>query len=133
MTKENSNPANGKRRYKSLIIIAVILVALLGIPYMLLNYQANRLGLTRGEVLNRITGKSTSDMEESESMANQTMGAKIDFLDRAAIGQKFSEPPLIAHIQAVDLDEDGLLDVIVCDDKGNFCILDKAKSAWSLY
>lgn len=120
MTKENSNSGIRKGRYKSLIIIAVILVVLLGIPYLLLNYQANRLGLTRGEVLNRITGKSTSDMEESESMANQTMGAKIDFLDRVAIGQNFSEPPLIAHIQAVDLDEDGLLDVIVCDDKGNF-------------
>ena len=120
MTKENSDSGNGKGRHKSLIIILVIVVVLVGIPYLLLNYQANRLGLTRGEVLNRITGKSTNNMEDSESMAKNVIGAKIDFLDRADIGQTFSEPPLIAHIQAVDLDEDGMLDVIVCDDKGNF-------------
>ena len=32
---------------------------------------------------------------------------KIDFLEPSPIGIGFTEPPLIAHIQAVDLDDDG--------------------------
>jgi hypothetical protein len=43
----------------------------------------------------------------------------VDFLDPSPIGNEFTEPPLIAHIQAVDLDNDQLLDVVLCDDRGN--------------
>ena len=35
------------------------------------------------------------------------------------VGQTFVEPPLISNVQAVDLDGDGLLDIIVCDCKSN--------------
>ena len=120
MTRENPNSKEGRRKLRNLIPIGIIVVALIGIPFLILNYQANRLGLTRGEVIKRITGKSDEGSKESSSLGSNRTGEKIDFLDRRAIGQEFSEPPLIAHIQAVDLDEDGLLDVIVCDDKGNF-------------
>jgi hypothetical protein len=70
-----------------------------------------------GEVISRITG--SKDAQSTEGAVVET-GEKNDFLQKTAIGMDFTEPPLIAHIQAVDLDDNGLLDVIVCDDRGNF-------------
>lgn len=116
MSKEKNTSA--RPSYKGYIITAIILLVIVGLPYILLSYQANRLGMSKGEALNRIIGKSESGPENGNEV--NRIGEKIDFLDRQAIGNGFTEPPLIAHIQAVDLDEDGLLDVIVCDDKGNF-------------
>jgi hypothetical protein len=47
------------------------------------------------------------------------VGAKINFLEAVPVGQTFTEAPLISHVQASDLDGDGLLDIIVCDCKSN--------------
>jgi hypothetical protein len=107
-------------RYKNIILIAVILIAIIGIPLLFLNYQSKRSGLTRGDVIRRITGKSESGGHATKGLVENVTGEKIDFLDPVPIGLEFSEPPLIAHIQAVDLDDDKLPDVIVCDDRGNF-------------
>ncbi|MCK4991361.1 MAG: VCBS repeat-containing protein [Bacteroidales bacterium] len=120
MSKEKTASKKRKNRFKTIIPIAVILIAIVGIPFLILNYQAGRSGLTRGDVIRRIIGTSESSREGTEGLAENSSGEKIDFLDPMPIGQKFSDPPLIAHIQAIDLDDDGLLDVIVCDDKGNF-------------
>lgn len=120
MTKEHSDKGTSKRKLRNLIPIGIVVLALIGIPFLILNYQANRLGLTRGEVIKRIGGKNEGGSDEGGALGQNLTGEKINFLDQSAIGQKFSEPPLIAHVQAEDLDEDGLLDVIVCDDKGNF-------------
>jgi hypothetical protein len=98
--------------------MAVVLAALVGLPFLLLSYQAKRSGLSRGEVVQRIFG--SSGQESGQQQGQAVMGEKIDFLDRTPIGDAFTEPPLIAHIQAVDLDDDGLLDVVLCDDRGNF-------------
>ncbi len=118
MTKTDSTAPKSRRSYKGYMITGIILLVIIGLPYLLLSYQANRLGLSKAEAISRIVGKSEKGGDGSGD-ANQ-VGEKIDFLDRQAIGQSFTEPPLVAHIQAEDLDEDGLLDVIVCDDKGNF-------------
>ncbi len=119
MTKEKTVKKK-KRGYKNIIPIAIIIIAIIGIPLLLVNYQAKRSGLTRGDVIRRIIGKSESGSNNAESHDVNVAGEKIDFLDPMPIGQEFSEPPLIAHIQAVDLDDDSLLDVIVGDDRGNF-------------
>lgn len=117
MQKQDSS--NMKRKsYKSLGIVVVILAVIVGIPLLLLNYQAKRSGLSMTEVISRITKSSDTSKEENDTIGES--GAKIDFLDKKAIGMDFTEPPLIAHIQAVDLDDNGLLDVLVCDDRGNF-------------
>ncbi len=116
---KNTSSKNRKRGYKNIIIVAVILIVIVGIPLMLLNYQASRSGLTMGEVINRITNKSEKQDQTNTSMNVGATGEKIDFLDKSAIGNGFDEPPLIAHIQAVDLDGDGLLDVVLCDDRAN--------------
>ena len=95
-------------------------MVIVGIPFLVLNYQAKRLGITRGEVIKRIVGQSEKGLEDTGVLAGTVIGERIDFLDPEPIGQEYSQPPLIAHIQAVDLDDDKLLDVILCDDRGNF-------------
>ena len=120
MVTEKKSTEKKKSGIKTIILITVILVVIFGIPLLLLNYQAKRSGLTIGEVVSRITGKSDSESKDVQNAGETATGEKIDFLVPTPIGQKFTEPPLIAHIQAVDLDNDGLLDVILCDDRGNF-------------
>jgi hypothetical protein len=46
-------------------------------------------------------------------------GEKIDFLTPQPIGDSFAEPPRISNLLVVDLDQDGLLDVVVCDSESN--------------
>jgi hypothetical protein len=118
MKSIKKSPQKKKGGNKNLIIILFILIALAGIPILLLNYQAKRTGLSLNQVVNRIVSKSgrTDFTGKAEAQA----GERIDFLDPIPIGFEFTEPPLISHIQAVDLDEDGLLDVIVADMRGNF-------------
>lgn len=109
-----------KKEFKNLIPVVIILLVIVGIPLLLLNYQAKRSGLTKSEVIQRILRSSDNKAEEAATTDNAETGSKIDFLDKKAIGDSFTEPPLIAHIQAVDLDQDGLLDVVLADDRGNF-------------
>ncbi len=104
---------------RGLVLLTVVIVALVGIPYVILSYQASQLGLSRTEVIQRIKRQSASGAHETEGLDGAHSGEQIDFLDKTAIGDPFTEPPLIAHIQAVDLDQDGLLDVVLCDDKNN--------------
>jgi len=119
MTKKKTASKKQKRWYKNIISIAVILIVVTGIPFLLLNYQAKQSGLTMGDVIRRTVGKSGSGSSNTEGAGETVTGEKIDFLDPMPIGDSFNEPPLIAHIQAIDLDDDGLLDVILCDDRGN--------------
>lgn len=117
MNTENKLPK--RSGLKTALIIAIILIVIVGIPFLFLNYQASRSGLTVNEVLKRITG--ASEKGSTDTAASTDFNAeKIDFLDKMAIGQEFADAPLIAHIQTTDLDNDGLLDVVVCDDRGNF-------------
>ena len=119
MAKERTAPKKNKRRYKNILSAAAILFVIVGLPFLFLNYQAKRSGLSRMEVIKRTIGKSEDGGEGTTDLAVNTTGDKIDFLDPLPIGEEFIEPPLIAHIQAVDLDNDKLLDVILCDDRGN--------------
>jgi len=120
MNNQNKSQKTKNGGNKNLILIIVLLMVIVGIPYLLLNYQAKRIGLTKKEVINRITGKSEKGNEKVLVGGENVTGEKIDFLLPMPIGLEFSDPPLISHIQAVDLDDDGLLDVIVCDTRGNF-------------
>ncbi|NJO68211.1 MAG: VCBS repeat-containing protein [Bacteroidetes bacterium] len=71
------------------------------------------------KVIERIIGKKDNSGDSSQE-SESTAGIKIDFLDQLSVGQKFTEPPLIAHVLSVDLDKDGLMDALVCDAKNNF-------------
>ena len=108
-----------KKGLKNLIPILIILIVIVGTPLLFLNYQARRSGMSMGDAMKRIMTKTGSKDVGSENAAQNISGAKIDFLNPLPIGLKFTEPPLISHLQAVDLDGDGLLDVIDCDAKNN--------------
>ncbi|MGH1363759.1 MAG: FG-GAP repeat domain-containing protein [Calditrichia bacterium] len=55
--------------------------------------------------------QSESGSDKKESGSTQLH----DFLKSQKIGSDFEKPPLISHLQIVDLDQDGLLDIVVCD------------------
>jgi hypothetical protein len=120
MIKDKNVPENRKSRYRNIIPIAIIIIIIIGIPFLLLNYQAKRSGLTKNEIIKRITVKLKPGSSKAGGQGENVTGVKIDFLDKVPIGQEFEEPPLISHIQAVDLDDDKLLDVILSDCRGNF-------------
>lgn len=120
MKKEKTIVEKRKSRYKNIIPILAVLIIIAGIPLLLLNYQSRRSGLSTGEVIKRKISKSESGSNKTKNTVENLSGEKIDFLDTVPIGQKFNEPPLISHIQAVDLDDDGLMDVVLSDCRGNF-------------
>ncbi len=117
MNTEKKSPS--KKAFGNVIPIVVILLVIVGIPLLLLSYQSKRTGLTKSEVIKRIL-RSSDNENTVETIESKVEGVKIDFLEKTAIGNAFTEPPLIAHIQAVDLDNDGLLDVVLADDRENF-------------
>lgn len=114
-----SDKPSRSKLLKNILPVVIILLIIVGVPYLLLNYQAKRTGLSKGEIVHRILRKS-GDGKQEEPAGTISTGNKTAFLEKSAIGDPFDEPPLIAHIQAVDLDLDGLLDVVLADDRGNF-------------
>ena len=119
MPKDKRSPANKKKGLKTLILLVVVLLLIIGIPYLLISYQAKQKGISKNTVIKRIVNKTGSKNVTSEEFKNNTLGPKIDFLDPIPVGQKFTEAPMISNIEAVDLDGDGLMDIIVCDCKSN--------------
>ena len=120
MKKNTNGTKKSGRGMKRLIPVVIILFVFIGIPLLLIQYQASRTGMSWGQVVERVMNRSGSGENIAEVMPDSQKGEQIDFLTPVLIGQKFDEPPLISHVQAVDLDKDGLLDVLVCDCKGNF-------------
>ncbi len=83
----------------------------------MLAYHSNRTGMTWSQILQRMASRVGSRRSGLEGAATSILpkGEKVDFLEPRPIGSSFEEPPRISHLQAVDLDRDGLLDVVVCD------------------
>jgi len=119
MTRDLNASKKRKKGLKNLIPVFVVLILLIGIPIIFLNYQAQRNGLSWSEVIQRTMNKKTIKTSEAEVNKNNTEGQKIDFLTPIQVGNEFTEHPLVSQILSVDLDNDGLLDVIVCDCKNN--------------
>jgi len=117
-TGRKSSSKKGKG-IRTLVLMVVILFLLLGIPYFLISYQAKQKGMTRREVINRIANRTGEKKEPSFEVQNATIGKKIDFLTPSPVGLPFNNPPFISNVATVDLDGDGLLDIIVCDCKSN--------------
>ncbi len=117
--KSNVDPRKKKKKLYNFIPVVVIIVLIAGIPLLILNYQAGRSGLGRGEIVNRLFSK-IAGRDDMQSEGAGVTGTKTDFLTPVPIGFEFTEAPLISNIGVVDLDADNLTDVIVCDSKGNF-------------
>jgi hypothetical protein len=110
-----------KRPTRNLIIVIIILAILVGIPFIFLNYQASKNGTTPGNILNWIMNRTSStDSLSTRQSGKSVAGEKIDFLDARPVGQTYTDPPMISNLAVADLDNDGLLDIVVCDAKNNF-------------
>jgi hypothetical protein len=121
MTNTSKQKKRQKARIRNWITAIVILLILVGVPYAILHYQASKSSMTIGEVIQRKMVKSEGSESGSEgSSSTISEGEKIDFLTRRHIGNEYSEKPMISHVVVEDLDEDGLLDVLVCDALDNF-------------
>ncbi len=120
MAKNNSYGKKNKGGIKNLIPFLIIILILTGLPFLLLNYQSNRSGLSRSEVLRGIFNRSKRLGSASDQAGAASIGETISFLDPMPIGQTFTEPPQISNLSVADLDNDGLSDVVVCDARNNF-------------
>lgn len=119
MTDHSDASRKIKNNAKRLIPLGVILLLIIGLPWLLLNYQAKRSGLSMTQVIRNITGKSANSETSLNVPAKDMGGEKINFLVHQPIGIGIKDPPLISNVAATDLDKDGLLDVVVCDCKNN--------------
>ena len=81
----------------------------------ILKYQSGKSSMTIKEVVQRKMFKS--DGSETGNLTATTImeGEKKDFLIRQHIGLDYDTKPMISHVLVDDFDNDGLLDVIVCD------------------
>jgi hypothetical protein len=103
----------------SSLVLAVIFI---GIPLALITHEARRTGQSLGGYIKRSINKMGPKTPEGEKGATgQTeIGEKISFLEKMPIGDPVGDSkPWITHLTIVDLDQDGLKDVVVCDAKLN--------------
>jgi len=112
-------PKKKKKRLKNLVPFFLVLLLLLGTPLIFLNYQSHRSGLSWSEVIQRTLNKKVAKNSGEVVYKDNPSGEEIDFLTPIPIGNTFTDPPLISNVLAVDLDKDGLMDVVVCDCRNN--------------
>ena len=101
--------AISRRTIASIVTLALILV---GIPLLVVSYEARRSGRSVRDYL--------ADLFETEEVTlfpAAARGPTIQFLEPSPIGDPMSTIPWITHLSIVDLDGDGLMDVVVCDAK----------------
>ena len=111
-----------KHRTSTWITLIILLVVLLGVPLLLLSYQARRTGMTLTEFARTTVRRMTSKDVEETALGGPTSAAKgptIAFVQAVPIGEPFKQQPRICHVNVVDLDRDKLLDVIACDAVSN--------------
>ena len=121
MTKDQGGKKKASKNFRNPVILVTILLLIIGVPYIFLKYQARKSGMTVSEVVQRkMIRTHISDSLSENTLREELVGERIDFLTPVPIGDPFTEAPMISNVIAEDLDEDGLLDVIVCDAKDNF-------------
>ena len=60
MPKENHPPLKNRKGLKTIILLVIVLLLIVGIPFLLISYQAKQKGMSRREVINRIINKTGS-------------------------------------------------------------------------
>ncbi|MEO8592725.1 MAG: VCBS repeat-containing protein [Candidatus Solibacter sp.] len=91
---------------------------MLGVPLAVLFYQAHNSGLTLTQVFEHIF-KSARKPETASAPVQTAHGKKIDFLTPESVGFPSNGPPRIGNHEIVDLDKDGLPDILVADMLAN--------------
>ena len=86
------------------------------VPLTVVAYQSHRRELSWGEYVSSLwAAKGMTD----SAVRRLPVAEKIDFLTPQPVGVSFTVPPQISNLEAVDLDQDGLLDIVVCDCEAN--------------
>jgi hypothetical protein len=118
MKKEVSRPKSPRKKSNSLLMGLRIPAVMLGVPLLVLFYQAHQSGLSIGQMFEHIfKGARKENAEDGPAIA--VHGKKIDFLTPMTVGFSSTEPPRIAGLEIVDLDKDGLPDILVADMLAN--------------
>ncbi|MFQ5792596.1 MAG: FG-GAP repeat domain-containing protein, partial [Acidobacteriota bacterium] len=104
---------------RSSVLFTLALVAILiGVPLVLLMREAGRAGQSVGEYLDTLLGGEGEPVSDTPEAS--PVGATIRFLERTPIGDSVGNTqPWITNLTLVDLDGDGLKDVVLCDAKLN--------------
>jgi len=102
--------------------LVALFVVLIGIPLSVIIYEANRTGQSPmgyvKRVLTRMGGEKDSPVLSEPPI--QTAGQAVDFVAKKPIGEPMGDSkPWITNLTIVDLDADGLKDVVACDAKLN--------------
>ena len=108
-----------KRRRMSLWPIVAVVVVVCVPPVVMLSYQSARTGMSWSQIVQRLMSRAASPSTGLEGISSTVPGPRVDFLVPQPIGDPFEKPPRISYLEAVDLDQDGLLDVVVCDVEGH--------------
>ncbi len=115
---KSDRPRSPGKRWSSLLPGLMICSVLLGVPFLVLVYQSHRTGLSVGQMFAHIFKAARKD-EATAIPARALQGPRIDFLSPTPIGFPAAEPPRIGSLTIVDLDGDGLQDVLLCDMLAN--------------
>lgn len=103
----------------SLVALAAVLF---GIPLLVIVYEADRTGQSPAGYMKRTFTRLGTEERSTKSSAphGKTEEKAIPFLEKKPIGDPIGDSkPWITNLAIVDLDRDGLQDVVVCDAKLN--------------
>lgn len=114
MKNPKDRPKSPGKRRSSLLPGLMIVLVLVGVPLLVLTYQAHNAGLSIGEMIQHIL-KPARKGSTSPGAVQARRGEKIDFLTPIPIGFPTTDSPRTGSVTIVDLDHDGLQDVLVCD------------------
>lgn len=102
--------------------IVALLCVFFGIPLFFLHQEAKRTGQPLGQYIERILSRlgAKDGLEGINPTSLTEVGERIGFLEPISIGEPVGESqPWISNLKIVDLDQDGLKDVVYCDAKAN--------------
>jgi hypothetical protein len=120
MIKGKKRTVKPKNKILNAIPALVILMLIVGIPLLFLSIQSKHSGMSWSETIRRIGNKSGKKQIGTGIQNKNNKTENIHFLSATSVGQASPDKPQISNLQSADLDKDGLLDIIVCDTKGNF-------------
>lgn len=106
----------------TIVSIAAIAAILVGIPLLVITYEAHRTGQSLTDYLKRKIARigEESTVPKELKAKDRISGEIIKFVEKAPIGDPVGESkPWITNLSIVDLDQDGLKDVVACDAKLN--------------
>jgi len=112
-------PIRKSTALSALAFLAIFIV----IPLAISMYQAHRKGQSLGEFLKaavgRIEHRQEAAVEREDNDSSDGIRESSLFLEKMTIGNPVAGKPWITHLIVVDLDRDGLIDVVLCDAKAN--------------